>query len=220
MSAAPTLCALVVEDDPIFQDIIRHVLEHTNSIWHIHTASNGIEALSALADEDCSFNLALIDIGLPDLSGIEVISAARKRYADLPIMVLTANDDETTFLSAIRAGTSGYLVKCTTDIPLPESISQVMSGQYPVSASLARHLFRLAGSPIAILQENRLNLSRRELQLLRLLAQGNSYVTCANLMNVSLSTIQTHIRNMYRKLDVSNQRQAINMAQNSGLLQF
>ena len=220
MLSRSTLCALLVEDDLIYQNIIRHVLVQTDSIWKIHTASSGTSALNALADEDCSFNLAVIDIGLPDISGIEVLAAARKRYPDLPIMVLTANDDETAFLSAIRAGTNGYLVKGTTEISLPESISRVMSGQYPVSPSMARHLFRLAGSPIAIPKKNRLNLSRRELQLLRLLAQGKSYVTCANSMNISLSTVQTHIRNMYRKLDVSNQRQAINMAQNSGLLHF
>jgi DNA-binding NarL/FixJ family response regulator len=103
---------------------------------------------------------------------------------------------------------------------LPQSINQVMSWQYPVSASMVRYLFRIAGSPIAIAHENKLKVSRRELQLLRLLAQGNSYTTCAGLMNISLSTVQTHIRNMYRKLDVSSQRQAIVIAQKSGLLNY
>jgi DNA-binding NarL/FixJ family response regulator len=154
------------------------------------------------------------------MSGIEVIAAARKLFVDLPIMAITASDDEGIFLSAIRAGTSGYLVKGTIDDPLPQSINQVMSWQYPVSASMVRYLFRMAGSPIAIAHENKLKLSRRELQLLRLLAQGNSYTTCAGLMNISLSTVQTHIRNMYRKLDVSSQRQAIVIAQKSGLLNF
>ena len=211
---------LLVEDDPIFQGVIHHVLAQTEGVWHVHTAVNGASALNALAEKNHSFNLALIDIGLPDMSGIEVIAAARKLFVDLPIMAITASDDEGIFLSAIRAGTSGYLVKGTIDDPLPQSINQVMSWQYPVSASMVRYLFRMAGSPIAIAHENKLKLSRRELQLLRLLAQGNSYTTCAGLMNISLSTVQTHIRNMYRKLDVSSQRQAIVIAQKSGLLNF
>jgi DNA-binding CsgD family transcriptional regulator len=69
-------------------------------------------------------------------------------------------------------------------------------------------------------EANSLNLSPRELELLQHLAKGHSYVTCADMMNISLSTVQTHIRNMYRKLEVSNQRQAISKAQSSGLISF
>lgn len=154
------------------------------------------------------------------MSGIEVIATARKLFADLPIMAITASEDEDTFLSAIRAGASGYLVKGMMDDPLPQSIHQVMAWQYPVSASMLRYLFRMAGSPIAMTHKTKLNLSRRELQLLRLLAQGKTYAACAALMGIALSTVQTHIRNMYRKLEVSNQRQAIVMGQKSGLLHF
>jgi ATP/maltotriose-dependent transcriptional regulator MalT len=67
---------------------------------------------------------------------------------------------------------------------------------------------------------NDLNLSKRELELLQFIAKGCSYASCADVMNISLNTVQTHIRNMYRKLEVSNQRQAITKAQSAGLLKF
>ena len=67
---------------------------------------------------------------------------------------------------------------------------------------------------------NDLNLSKRELELLQFIAKGCSYASCADVMNISLNTVQTHIRNMYRKLDVSNQRQAIAIGQKTGLLHF
>lgn len=188
--------------------------------WEIHATHDGASALSALEQPGCHFELALIDIGLPDISGIDVIAAAHKRFTDLPIMVTTAFTAEETFLSAIRAGAHGYLIKGDTEASLAHSIDQVMQGQYPVSPALARHLFRLAGSPATPAQSNSLHLSPRELELLQCIAKGHSYQACANLMNISLSTVQTHIRNMYRKLEVSNQRQAISKAQSSGLLNF
>lgn len=220
MSISVPQSVLLVEDDPVFQDTFERVFKQMGGHWQIHAAHDGASALAALKAEHCEFTLALIDIGLPDITGIDVIAAARKRFANLPIMVTTAFTAEETFLSAIRAGAHGYLIKGDTEASLAHSIDLVMRGQYPVSPALARHLFRLAGSPTASTGTNNLNLSPRELELLQLIAKGHSYVTCASMMGISLSTVQTHIRNMYRKLEVSNQRQAISKAQSSGLLNF
>lgn len=220
MPSTPALSVLLVEDDLVFQETFVRVFALLGGDWEIQACPDGASALTALAEPDCHYNLALIDIGLPDMSGIEVIAAARLRLADLPIMVTTAFTAEETFLSAIRAGAHGYLLKGDTEASLAHSIDQVMAGQYPVSPALARHLFRLAGSPSAMPLSNGLSLSRRELELLQLIAKGSSYVTCAEVMRISLATVQTHIRNMYRKLEVNNQRQAIVKAQSSGLLSF
>ena len=217
----PDACALpvlLVEDDPAFQEIFARVFAQMGGDWKIHAFLDGASALRAVAEPGRRFELALIDIGLPDMSGVEVISALRGRYADLPILVTTVFSAEETFLSAIRAGARGYLLKSDTELSLLRSIDQVMLGQYPFSPALARHLFRLAGSPSMRPVENSLKLSPRELELLQLISRGHSYVSCAEAMKISVSTVQTHIRNMYRKLEVCNQRQAITKAQSSGLL--
>lgn len=214
------LPVLVVEDDPLFQDTFTRIFSSMGGDWQIHAMQDGASALAAIERSEFRFQLALIDIGLPDISGIDVIAAVHQRFADLPILVTTVFTAQDTFLSAIRAGARGYLLKGDTDLSLATSIDQVMRGEYPVSPALARYLFRLAGSPTAASAPNTLHLSHRELELLQLIAKGNSYASCAQLMNISLSTVQTHIRNMYRKLEVSNQRQAINKAQSSGLLHF
>lgn len=211
---------LLVEDDLVFQETFVRVFAKMTGYWKIHAFHDGASALEALANPSCQFNLALVDIGLPDITGIEVIAAARQRFVDLPILVTTAFTAEETFLSAIRAGASGYLLKGDTEVALGHSIELVLQGQYPVSPALARHLFRLAGAPNPMALSNNLNLSPRELELLNFIAKGCSYATCADVMNISMSTVQTHIRNMYRKLEVSNQRQAITKAQSSGLLKF
>jgi DNA-binding NarL/FixJ family response regulator len=172
--------------------------------------------LEALDGPSHRFKLALIDIGLPDISGVEVVARLRQRFADLPILVTTVFSGEETFLSAIRAGARGYLLKGDSDPQLAQAIEQIMRGEYPVSPALARHLFRLAGSSLP--PSPAIKLSPRELELLQWLSKGDSYASCAQKMGISFSTVQTHIRNMYRKLDVSNQRQAIHKAQSSGLL--
>lgn len=214
------LSVLLVEDDLVFQESFVRVFAQLGGDWKIHSFQDGESALMALADPACYFTVALIDIGLPDMTGINVIAAARSRFAELPILVTTTFTAEETFLSAIRAGARGYLLKGDAEASLAQSIEQVMQGHYPVSPALARHLFRLAGSPAALPVSNSLSLSRRELELLQLIAKGSSYSSCADVMHISLATVQTHIRNMYRKLEVSNQRQAIVKAQSSGLLGF
>jgi DNA-binding NarL/FixJ family response regulator len=211
---------LLVEDDLVFQETFARVFAKMAGDWEIQAFQDGASALASLSQPHAQFKLALIDIGLPDISGIDVIAAARQRFAELPILVTTAFTAEETFLSAIRAGASGYLLKGDSDVVLGHSIELVLQGQYPVSPALARHLFRLAGGPNVKHMPNDLNLSKRELELLQFIAKGCSYASCADVMNISLSTVQTHIRNMYRKLEVSNQRQAITKAQSAGLLKF
>ena len=208
---------LIVEDDPLFQDTFARVLQHLEGEWVIHLARDGSSALAALKEKNCHFELALIDIGLPDMSGIDVIAAAHKRLADLPILVITTFTTEEQFLLAIRAGARGYLIKDDPELSLANSIEQILRGHLPVSPALARYLFRLAGSPSIGQGGNKTNLSPRELELLQLISKGNSYAGCASEMTISLSTVQTHIRNTYRKLEVTNQRQAINKVNASGL---
>ena len=220
MSLTPPSNVLLVEDDLVFQKMFVRVFDIMPGDWKIQAFQQGASAMQVLAKSDCQFHLALIDIGLPDISGIDVIAAVRKRFAELPILVTTAFTSEETFLSAIRAGANGYVLKGESDNSMCHSIELVLQGQDPVSPALARYLFRLASGPNVKHTPNNLNLSKRELELLKFIAKGCSYASCADVMNISISTVQTHIRNMYRKLEVSNQRQAITKAQSAGLLDF
>lgn len=209
---------MLVEDDLVFCNTFARVFDLMTGDWKIQAFQQGVSALQALAKPNCQFHLALIDIGLPDISGIDVIAAIRHRFAELPILVTTAITSEETFLSAIRAGANGYLLKGNSDQFICNSIKLVLQGQCPVSPALARHLFRLAGAPNVTPSSNSLNISKRELELLQLIAKGFSYASCADVMHISLFTVQTHIRNIYRKLEVCNQRQAITKAHLVGLV--
>ncbi len=209
---------LLVEDDPVFQESLAQALQTMGPDWsltRVDMAASAIEWIKACTSPP---DLLLVDLGLPDFSGIEVIRAARQRFSDVPVMVVSVIAAESTLLQAIRAGASGYLLKGESVNSLSSSIEAVLAGNYPVSPSLARHLFRLAGSPKDPEGGAGALLSAREIELLRLLAQGMTYSECAQSMGVAVSTVQSHVRSMYRKLEVNSQMQAVSKARRHGML--
>jgi DNA-binding NarL/FixJ family response regulator len=122
-------------------------------------------------------------------------------------------------LNAITAGASGYLLKTESVAEITEGIGQVLRGIYPLSPSLARHLFKqLSGAVTGPREESGVKLTARELETLQYLSQGCRYEEVAEKMGVALSTIQWNVRNLYRKLNVHSQVQAISKARSHGLL--
>ena len=214
---------LLAEDDPVCIDHFERVIAKFPEPWQVISAQTGVGALSLLKPSSLPqpLTLAVIDIGLPDMSGIDVIAQVHRKLPQLPILVSSNFQTEAIFLEAIRAGAHGYLLKSDAEVAMRHAITRVINGEFPVSPALARYLFKLAGSPAASPQSaNPLKLSIREQELLQNIAKGNSYSDCAEIMHISLSTVQTHIRNIYRKLEVRNGRQAINKAKSAGLIKI
>ncbi|MDD2545020.1 MAG: response regulator transcription factor [Burkholderiaceae bacterium] len=214
-----TLRLLLVEDNPLFAEQICAAVAQQAQAWSIHTASEGQQALALVREPRQHFDLALIDMGLPDISGLEVIKACHKQFPDLPIVVISVVAAEPVVLSAIEAGAKGYLLKDESIQQITKGIAQVMEGIYPLSPSLARFLFKkLAGEQNTAAHDTDFKLTPRELETLRFLSQGLSYDRVAQQMGVALSTIQSNVRNLYRKLNVRSQVQAITKARNHDLL--
>jgi DNA-binding NarL/FixJ family response regulator len=214
----PVQKALMVEDDPFFQNYFKNVFSNMGPQWRLDFANTGAAADGFLNRCDTPPDLVLVDLGLPDTSGLEVIQRVYQRFSQTPIIVMTTFSAEESFIAAIRAGASGYLLKSEQAHDLVHGIQQVLQGNYPVSPSLARYLFRLSGSPVLKESNTAFQISPREVDLLGGLAKGWSYAQCADAMGISLNTVQSHIRNVYRKLNVSNQTQAINKARASGVI--
>ena len=232
-------CVLLVEDNPTFRTQITGALARVADSGavagdlRISTASTGAEALDFVtrcgAQGKRRFDLALVDIGLPDISGIEVIRRIRSVMADTPILVISVINAEQTLLDAIRAGASGYLLKDEAEESIAHAIMDVMRGNYPISPALARSLFRLAGSPDRQqadtvsggqdgVSQSGFHLAPREREVLQHIALGLSYQEVAEEMGVSLSTVQTYVRGLYRKLEVHNRVAAVNRAREAGML--
>ena len=210
--------AMIVEDDPMFARQLELALEHVDGIWHAEQFRAAAPALERIEARGFYADLALVDLGLPDVSGLEVIRQLHERQPDLPILVVSVLAAERSLLAAIKAGAKGYLLKDDDRELIAKGICDVLNGRYPVSPSLARYLFRMAGSPERRGDRSGIELTRRETDVLEAIARGLTYDEAAVHLGVSLSTIQSHIRNLYSKLGAHSQVQALNEARERGLL--
>ena len=153
-------------------------------------------------------DVALVDIGLPGMSGIEGIRLLRNRYPKLLLLMLTVYDDDDRIFEALCAGACGYLLKKTPPARLLESIKEVVSGGAPMSPEIARRvitLFREVRPP----ERADHQLTPHETRLLKLLVEGHNYKTAAKELDVSVNTISFHMRHIYEKLHVHSKSEAV-----------
>jgi two-component system, NarL family, nitrate/nitrite response regulator NarL len=206
---------LLVEDDPNFAARVKAAV----MLWHadarIKICSSGSEAVASIAADQRPLDLALVDLGLPDMDGCDVIAAVRRCSQHTRILVVSLLASERAVIGAIRAGASGYVIKDDSDRSIAGAITDVMAGNYPLSPALARHLFRLVSGPEP---QSDVALTQRETDTLRCIGRGLSYEQTATEMGITLSTVQSHVRNLYRKLEVNSQIQAAMKARDRGLV--
>lgn len=208
---------VLVEDNPAFRLLIGEAIRLIGLKGNIKECATGTAVMDLLEQPQTRLDLALVDLGLPDMGGIEVIQAIRRRFREIPILVISVLSSERSVLTAIRAGASGYILKGESAQSIGQAILEVLQGNYPISPSLARTLFKLAGAPTGK-SDISFSLSPRELETLQSIALGNSYEETAVVMNIGVSTVQSNIRNLYRKLEVRSQVQAVTKARDAGLI--
>ena len=209
--------ALVVEDNAAFSALIGEALAAVGAHWQLRTAVTGREALTLLASPDAVASLVFVDLGLPDMSGVDVIRAARARWPDAPVLVVSVLSNSASVVAAVQAGARGYLQKDDSALSLAQAIQRVLAGEYAISPSLAQHLFRfvVTHAPPASADDDAV-LSPRELELLKLLGQGYTYDEAARRMQISLHTAHTFSKRIYLKLEVGSKGAALAQARDRG----
>jgi two-component system nitrate/nitrite response regulator NarL len=215
---APARVAIVVEDTPHFTTRIAEAFAVLEESWHLDTHGTGKSALAAVLAAPREPDVVLVDLGLPDISGLEIIEAVRRRWPQVPVLVISVLTSADAVVQAVRLGARGYLYKGESVRALAEAIRGVLDGDYPISPSLARHLFRLASQETLPRPGDDSGLSAREIELLRLLGQGYTYDEAARRMTVSVNTVRTFSRRIYQKLEVHSKSQALDTARQRGLL--
>ena len=162
-------------------------------------------------------DVALVDIGLPGMDGIEGVRLLKERYPGLTLLMLTVYDDNDRIFDALCAGACGYLLKKTPPARLLESLTEAAGGGSPMSPEVARRvvqLFREIRPP----ERSDYRLTPHELRLLKLLVEGHNYKTAAAQLGVSFNTICFHIRHIYEKLQVHSKSEAVTKALRNRLI--
>jgi len=153
-------------------------------------------------------HVALVDIGLPGMSGIEGIRLLREKVPDLSILMLTVYDDDERIFDALCAGASGYLLKKTPPVKILESLTEARAGGGPMSPEVAGRviaLFRDFRPP----EKSDAGLTPHEMRILRMLVEGHNYKTAAQELGISVNTISYHVRRIYEKLQVHSRSEAV-----------
>lgn len=224
MSDAP-ISIIIVEDEPEFRRRFAQIIESEPSMRLAGVAANRREAQVIIDKEE--FDVLLIDLGLPDGNGIELIKQVSQKKPEADIMVVTVFGDEQHVVSSIEAGATGYILKDSTPADVISCIRLLRAGGSPVSPVVARSVLRAirnrmgtsAVSPAARTSQPENNpLSARETEILQLLAKGMSFNEIGEILGISPHTVTAHIKKIYRKLAVHSRGEAVYEATQMGLL--
>lgn len=209
---------VLVEDDPLFRDSVRGALAQAEDVVlqaEAVTLAEGLALLGGPAAE-----VLLVDLGLPDGSGIEMIRATRQAWPDCAVMVATLFGDEERVFASLQAGASGYLLKDSLASGIVDEVRSLHAGGSPISPMIARRLLRHfqppAEPPTPALD---VALSGRERQVLDHITRGYSVAEIAEGLQVSPWTVQTYVRRVYEKLGVRSKAAAVSAAHRLGLVE-
>jgi DNA-binding NarL/FixJ family response regulator len=198
-------CRIVlVEDIAAYREALVMALQTEPDLCVTGACSNAEAFLREL--DELKPELVLMDIHLPGMSGIEALIHLKKLQPDVDVMMLTVFEDEDNIFRSLRAGACGYVLKSTPVAEIIQSIREVSSGGAPLTPRIARKVLAAFQPPPPTATEA---LTEREKEILQLLGTGNSYNAVADALFISLGTVQSHVKNIYRKLHVHSKGEII-----------
>ena len=217
----------IVDDKSQNRISLSDQIKYSSDIEVLFTAANGIEFLDRMKQsrQDLFPQVVLMDIEMPEMDGIQAVQHAHILFPDIKFLMLTVFDDSDKIFEAIKAGASGYLLKDEKISVITDCIKQLVEvGGVPMSPSIARKAMDLlmtaalpgpsSSAPGGIRQYE---LSKREMEVLKLMVDGYDYRIIAEKIFLSIHTVRKHIANIYTKLHVNSKSQAIKIAIKKGL---
>lgn len=224
-----TTQVLIVEDEPEFLQRFSEAVLADPALQLMAAVSTGRAGLAMLAAQPP--DVMLVDLGLPDMNGIELIRHAAQHLPGCDVLVVTMFADDAHVMGSLEAGATGYLLKDAQAARITSAIHELRAGGAPISPSIARRVlarFRIAPAAAAPAPAAPATppatapvaspLSERETEILRLVAKGFSFDAVGELLAISPHTVVTHVKKIYRKLAVHSRGEAVYEAGQMGLL--
>ena len=224
---APTRDAKIflLEDDPRLRARLVKLIAGAGG-FHVAAEAGSVAAgLAQLANMVQTPDLCLIDLGMPDGSGLDVVRAIKAR-CDAKVLIFTVFGDQNSVISALEAGADGFVLKDSKDRELIDAMNAALDGGAPISAAAAAHLLRRLRTPPITHEQlpqkptDTFGLTKRELETLELLARGFPQREVARLFELSHHTIGSHVKSIYTKMAVNSRSEAVFEAVQSGLIKM
>lgn len=221
MDSADRSAVLIVEDDRAFRARFQAILGSDASfevVGAVDTLALGLQAL-----EHTRLDAVVVDLGLPDGDGTELIRAAALLQPQCAVMVVTVFGDEEHVVGAIEAGAIGYLLKDSSGEDMLGALHDLLGGGSPISPMVARLVLsrlRAPAPPSSTPSDTGVALSEREAEILTLVAKGFSFAEICDLLSITVNTVKTHVNRTYRKLGVNSRGQAVHEASRLGLIEM
>ena len=207
---------LIADDHAIVRTGLRALLNSEPSMKLVGEASGGYEAIELAGKSNA--DILVLDISMPDLDGISVTKKIKSQFPGLPILILTVHEDEALLREAIRVGAAGYVLKRAAETELISAIRAIMGGVLYVDPSMVRVLLSDEIKPTATLPESVEPLTRREKEILKLIAQGYTNRQTAEELNISTRTVEGHRANLVAKLGLRSRVELVRYAREQGLI--
>lgn len=212
----------VIEDDRTVSDHLSQILKRDSRVRQVYFASNKAEAIHCI--KSCAVDVFLLDIGLPDVDGQDLIPVITEHQPDAKIVILTTFSASRYILSCFQKGAHGYLLKHEVSPGIVEKLLQTVNGNAPVSPEVSKILvaklnqtIQPRGEKIAAKLAN-FGISEKEAEVLQYLAQGLSIEAIAARICKSTHTVNLHLRSIYKKLEVHSRGAAVHIAITEGLV--
>lgn len=206
----------MIDDHTLVREGLRRLLEMGGTVRIVVDASDAEDAIGRLAANAC--DVVLLDLSMPGKDGLWCLGQIKERWPELPVLVLSMHAEDEPVAQAVKAGADGYIVKSASREELLRAITEVKAGGFylhPRVSRVIRELGKAPGLPPETHPQN--GLSRREAEILACLSQGLSNRSIAERVVISEVTVKSHLRSIYRKLDVADRTQAVLWAYRHGL---
>jgi len=214
-TAGTVIRVAVVEDHREYRDYLVALLNGTPGLRCTASFRSMEEALEKIIAN--LPDVALVDIGLPGMTGVEGITILKHRHPNILLLALTVYDDDERIFEALCAGATGYLLKKTQPAELIASLKDVIAGGAPMSPEVARRVVKLFRE-IRPHEKADYHLTPHEIKILKLLMEGRSYRTVASELKVTPSTVSFHLQRIYEKLQVHSKTEAVAKALRNRLI--
>ncbi|WP_431167452.1 response regulator [Tenacibaculum halocynthiae] len=206
---------LIVDDHKMFLEGIQSILQKSPIIKNIHVATNGEEALKTL--KHTNFDIVISDIDMPSMDGIELTQKITHIHNNIKIIIVSSHANGETITKAIKKGANGYLLKNTGKTELFKAIETVISGQNYFSNNIKEIISNSIFNPIKTKKQS-VKLSSRENEVLLLISQEKNTQEIANELFISFNTVETHRKNLIRKIGTKNMVGLVKYAIQQGLV--